>query len=53
MLTHLATDLLPGGFPPHATHSVVISGIDTATGQVWYNNAWGLTDQETTVNHLC
>jgi hypothetical protein len=52
MLTHLASDLLPGNFSPNDTHAVVITGIDTSTGQVWYNNPWGRVDEVTTVNQI-
>jgi hypothetical protein len=52
MLTHLASDLLPGHFSPNDTHAVVITGIDTSTGQVWYNNPWGNVNEVTTVNKI-
>ena len=52
MLTHLASDLLPGNFGPNDTHAIVITGIDTSTGQVWYNNPWGNVDEVTTVNKI-
>lgn len=52
MLTHLATDILPGIFSPTSTHAVVITGIDIGTGRVWFNNPWGVRDQITTVNAI-
>ena len=52
MLIHLASDLHPGVGGPGATHAVVITGIDTRTNQVWYNNPWGRVDEVTTVNSI-
>jgi hypothetical protein len=52
MLTHFATDLLPGAFAPNTTHAIVITGIDMDTGRVWYNNPWGNADVETTVDSI-
>ena len=52
MLMHFASDLLPGHFSPGATHAIVITGIDTSTDQVWFNNPWGTVDEVTTVNSI-
>jgi hypothetical protein len=52
MLTHLVSDLLPGNFQPDAMHAVVITGIDTKTNQVWYNNPWGTVDEVTTIDRI-
>jgi hypothetical protein len=52
MLTHFATDILPGVFAPNSTHAIVITGIDVGAGRVWYNNPWGRRDQVTTVNTI-
>lgn len=52
MLTHLASDLLPGNFSPTSTHAVVITGIDPGANQVWYNNPWGRVDDVTTVDKI-
>ncbi len=51
MLTHYTSDL-HRGIAPGTTHAVVITGIDTRTNQVWYNNPWGRVDEVTTVNTI-
>jgi hypothetical protein len=43
MLSHLTSDLLP--VPPGSGHAVVITGVDTTTDQVWFNNPWGTVDE--------
>jgi hypothetical protein len=52
MLTHLAGDVLPGTFQPGATHAVVITGVDTNTNQVWFNNPWGTVDEVRTCSTI-
>jgi Papain-like cysteine protease AvrRpt2/LysM domain len=52
LLMHFASDLLPGTFSPDATHAVVITGIDRATNQIWYNNPWGNVDEVATVDQI-
>ena len=52
MLTHFVSDLLAGHFSPNSTHAIVITGIDTSTNQVWFNNPWGQAGQVTTVDRI-
>lgn len=51
MLIHVTSDL-HSGIAPGTTHAVVITGIDTRTNQVWYNNPWGRVNEVTTVNSI-
>ena len=52
MLTHLASDILPGNLSPASAHAVVITGIDMRTNKVWYNNPWGTVNQVIAVDKV-
>jgi hypothetical protein len=49
MLAFYTSDLMGPRFPANSEHAIVITGIDTDTNRVWYNNPWGAADQVTTV----
>ena len=49
ILTHYTTTLAPNVASP-GTHAVVVSGINTNTGQCIYENPWGLAGQTVAIN---
>ena len=52
MLAHYTSNLFLGTFNPDSAHAIVITGIDTKTNKVWFNNPWGRIDDVTTANKI-